>query len=130
MIVTTASASAMTVVGPGSERTRVSCLARRDLVAADCESFEHLRLSPGGTHHRAGRPETEAAWYVLRGPVVAEQRPDRAQHLADAGDLLLVPAGQDLDLQAGPLGAELLCLTLGARPAPRRRPLPRRRTRP
>ncbi|WP_405020041.1 hypothetical protein OHV05_27450 [Kitasatospora sp. NBC_00070] len=130
MIVTTASAAAMTVVGPGSERTRVSCLARRDLVAADCESFEHLRLSPGGGHHRAGRRATEAAWYVLRGPVVAEQHPDRAQHLADAGDLLLVPAGQDLDLKAGPLGAELLCLTLGAGPAPRRRPLPRRRTHP
>ncbi|MER5866018.1 hypothetical protein [Kitasatospora sp. NPDC002040] len=130
MIVTTASAAAMTVVGAGSERTRVLCLARRDLVTADCESFEHVRLSPGGTHHRTGRRETEAAWYVLRGPVLAEQRPHPAQHLADTGDLLLVPPGQDLDLVAGPLGAELLCLTLGAGPARRRRPPLRTRTRP
>ncbi|MFI5529585.1 hypothetical protein ACIA8O_13710 [Kitasatospora sp. NPDC051853] len=130
MIVTTASASAMTVVGPGSERVRVSCLARRDLVRADCESFEHLRLSPGATHLRPGRRETESAWFVLRGPVLADQHPGEAHHLADTGDLLLVPAGQELVLRAGPLGAELLCLTLGAARRPRRRPRLRKAVRP
>ncbi|MFJ8041787.1 hypothetical protein ACIRBX_14950 [Kitasatospora sp. NPDC096147] len=130
MIVTTASAAAMTVVGPGSARTRVSCLARRDLVRADCESFEHLRLSPGATHRRPGRRETEGAWYVLRGPVLADQHPGGARHLADAGDLLLVPAGQDLALRAGPLGAELLCLTLGTPARPKRRPRLRKAVRP
>ncbi|GAA2135501.1 hypothetical protein GCM10009760_14120 [Kitasatospora kazusensis] len=120
----------MVVVGPGTERTRVLCLSRRDLMHSDCEAFEHVRLSPGAHHLRAGRPDTEAAWYVLRGPVVAEQRPDRAQHLADRGDLLLVPPGQELDLLAGPLGAELLCLTLHAQEAAPKRPRTRRTTRP
>jgi len=117
MIVTTATASAMVVLGPGSERTRVSCLARRDLLRSPCEAFEHVRLSPGAHHRREGRPDAESAWYVLRGPVLAEQLPDLAQHLAAAADLLLVPRGQELRLQAGPLGAELLCLTLHATPA-------------
>ncbi len=130
MIVTTATASATVVVGPGSERTRVLCLSRRDLMRSDCEAFEHVRLSPGAHHHRSARPDTEAAWYVLRGPVVAEQHPEPAQHLADVGDLLLVPRGQDLDLQAGPLGAELLCLTLHTPAATPRRPRTRRTTRP
>ncbi|MDH6575362.1 hypothetical protein [Kitasatospora sp. MAP5-34] len=132
MIVTTVGASAMVVVGQGSERTRVLCLSRRDLMRSDCEAFEHVRLSPGAHHSRSGRPDTEAAWYVLRGPVVADQWPDRAQHLADNGDLLLVPRGQDLDLQAGPLGAELLCLTLHAEAAVAtpKRPRTRRTTRP
>ncbi|WP_441249282.1 hypothetical protein [Kitasatospora sp. McL0602] len=133
MIVTTATASAMVVLGRGSERTRVLCLARRDLLHSDCEAFEHVRLSPGAQHRRAARPGTETAWFVLRGPVVAEQSPDPVQHLADAGDLLLVGGGQDLDLQAGPLGAELLCLTLATAPAHRagaRQPRTRRTTRP
>lgn len=130
MIVTTASASAMVVLGPGSDQSRVLCLARRDLMRSACEAFEHVRLSPGAHHERSGRPGTETAWYVLRGPVLADQWPDRAQHLADSGDLLLVPAGQDLDLQAGPLGAELLCLTLHSRAAAARRPRTRRTTRP
>ncbi|GAA0690510.1 hypothetical protein GCM10010193_51080 [Kitasatospora atroaurantiaca] len=130
MIVTTASASAMVVLGPGSERTRVLCLARRDLLRSPCEAFEHVRLSPGAHHGRQGRPDAESAWYVLRGPVVAEQWPEPAQHLAADGDLLLVPRGHELRLQAGPLGAELLCLTLHAAPAAPRRLRARRTTRP
>ncbi|MER5636758.1 hypothetical protein ABT095_07380 [Kitasatospora sp. NPDC002227] len=132
MIVTTASASAMVVVGPGSERTRILTLARRDLLRSDCEAFEHVRLSPNAQLHRAARRGTETAWYVLRGPVLAVQGPDPVQHLTDTGDLLLVGRGQDLDLQAGPLGAELLCLTLGAGPArpATGRPSRRRSTRP
>lgn len=130
MIVTTANASAMVVVGPDHERTRVLCLSRRDLVHSGCEAFEHVRLGSDGSHRRRGRPDTEAAWFVLRGPVLAEQRPDQAQHLADAGDLLLVPPGQELQLRAGPLGAELLCLTLRPRTAASRRPRLHRRSRP
>ncbi|AUG80772.1 hypothetical protein CFP65_6104 [Kitasatospora sp. MMS16-BH015] len=135
MIVTTAGAAAMVVMGRGSERTRVRCLARRDLLHSECEAFEHVRLSPGGSHRRSGRRATETAWYVLRGPVLAVQGPDPVQHLADTGDLLLIGRGQDLDLAAGPLGAELLCLTIGAEPAlpvltAARRARPRRTDRP
>jgi len=132
MIVTTDTGSAAVILGPDGERTRVRCLARRDMLHSACTSFDHIRLSPGAHYEAPGRAGSEAAWYVLRGPLVAEQLPGRPTFLAAGGDLLLVPPGLDLHLCAGPLGAELLCLTLAPIPLPTptvRRPAvpPRRR---
>ncbi|WP_371500683.1 hypothetical protein OG871_28720 [Kitasatospora sp. NBC_00374] len=125
IVVTTATASAAVLVGPEGEYTRIRSLAQRAMVRSATESFEHLRLSPGAEHEHPGRADSESAWFVLRGPVLAEQLPHAAHHLAAEGDLLLAPAGRGLRLRAGPLGAELLCLALRTPVAPRR---PRRRT--
>jgi len=124
MIVTTDSGSAAVILGPGGMCVRVRCLARRDMLHSACASFDHVRLSPGARYEAAGRTDSEVAWYVLRGPLLVERCPEQPQYLAADRDLLLVPLGVDLRLQAGPLGAEALCLTL-APAAPRAAP-PRR----
>ncbi|MGW6913846.1 hypothetical protein ACWGB8_08495 [Kitasatospora sp. NPDC054939] len=131
MIVTTDSGSATVVLGPDGARVRVRGLARREMLASDCESFDHLRLSPGARHAATGRPDAETVWYVLRGPLLFGPDADCPEHLAAAGDLLLARRGCPLALQAGPLGAEVLRLTLAARRRglPPRRPAPAR-TRP
>ncbi|KJS62700.1 hypothetical protein [Streptomyces rubellomurinus] len=118
MIVTTDSGAAMIVLGPNGERVRVRALARRTMLASACETFDHLRLSPGAHHVIPGRPDTETVLHVLRGAAVVGQLSDAPVHLASDGDLLLARRGSPLHLEAGPLGAELLCLTLAV---PRRR---------
>ncbi|MGA5817465.1 hypothetical protein ACPC54_06355 [Kitasatospora sp. NPDC094028] len=118
MIVTTDTGSAMIVLGPNGERVRVRSLARRAMLASACESFDHLRLSPGAHHVIPGRPDTETVLHVLRGAAVVGRLPDVPDHLASDGDLLLARRGSPLHLEAGPLGAELLCLTLAV-PRPR-----------
>ncbi|MFJ9691094.1 hypothetical protein [Kitasatospora sp. NPDC101183] len=132
MIVTTDTGAAMILLGPGGERVRVRSLARRAMLASDCETFDHLRLSPGAHHVLPGRPDTETVLHVLRGAAVVGRTDDAPDHLASEGDLLLAPRGRELHLEAGPLGAELLCLVLAA---PRRKasaghPRPASRTRP
>ncbi|MFJ1702907.1 hypothetical protein [Kitasatospora sp. NPDC088346] len=122
IVVSTATASAAVLVGPEGEFTRIRTLAQRATVRSATESFDHLRLSPGAAHEHPGRADSESAWFVLRGPVLAEQLPDAAHHLAAAGDLLLAPAGRGLRLRAGPLGAELLCLALRTPGTTPRRP--------
>ncbi|MFF1905554.1 hypothetical protein [Kitasatospora sp. NPDC058218] len=136
MIVTTAAGSAAVILGPNGERIRLRCLARRSMIASACESFDHLRLSPGAHHTLPGRAEAEIVLHVLRGSFLVGQAADEPDHLAVDGDLLLARRGSPLHLEAGPLGAELLCLTLAvprraaaAREAPARRRTGRR-TRP
>ncbi|WP_033820576.1 hypothetical protein, partial [Kitasatospora sp. MBT63] len=127
IVVSTASASAAVLAGPDGEFIRVRPLAQRAVLRSATDSIDQLRLSPGAVHEHPGRPDGESVWFVLRGPVVAEQVPDGAQHLADRGDLLLAPAGRGLRLRSGPLGAELLCLALRATtPTPTPTPAPRR----
>jgi hypothetical protein len=99
-------------LGPGTQRVRTSCLARRGMLHSECEAIEHVRLSPGACFDLAGRDGTEAAWYVLRGRVALLACPDRPQRTLTEGDLLLAPTGRDVHLHGGPLGAELLCLTV------------------
>ncbi|MER7752080.1 hypothetical protein [Kitasatospora sp. NPDC097643] len=129
MIVTTDSGSAMVLLGPNSERVRVRSLARRSMLASACESFDHLRLSPGAHHVLTGRPDTETVLHVLRGAAVVGQLSGKPDYLASDGDLLLARRGHALHLEAGPLGVELLCLTLAAphRTAGTRAALARRR---
>ncbi|MBP0448325.1 hypothetical protein J5Y04_02005 [Kitasatospora sp. RG8] len=114
MIVTTASAAAAVILGPHGERIRLRCLARRSMLASACESFDHLRLSPGAHHVLPGQTETENVLYVLRGSLLVGRSPDEPAHLAVDGDLLLARRGTPLHLDAGPLGAELLGLALTA----------------
>ncbi|MFF2042638.1 hypothetical protein ACFVVX_19630 [Kitasatospora sp. NPDC058170] len=114
MIVTTDSGSAAVILGPHGERVRVRCLARQSMVASACESFDQLRLSPGAHHVLPGRGDAETVVYVLRGAVLAGEVADEPEYLASEGDLLLARRGHPLQLDAGPLGAELLCLTLTA----------------
>ncbi|MEV7025971.1 hypothetical protein [Kitasatospora sp. NPDC093558] len=112
MIVSAATASAAVILGPAGERVRIRCLARRSMLTSACESFDHLRLSPGAHHVLPGRADAETVLHVLRGAATVGQRTDEPDHLASDGDLLLAPRGRTLHLEAGPLGAELLCLTL------------------
>ncbi|MFF7636127.1 hypothetical protein ACFZB9_23710 [Kitasatospora sp. NPDC008050] len=119
MIITT-TAHPTVLLGPGSRRIRVRCLARRGMLHSETEAVDHVRLSPGACFDLTGREETEAAWYVLRGPVallpvrVGAATPSTAEgrQPLNRGDLLLAPRGELVHLHAGPFGAELLCLTL------------------
>ncbi|MGW3074224.1 hypothetical protein [Kitasatospora sp. NPDC001132] len=133
MIVTTDTGAAMVLIGPNGERVRIRSLARSPMLASACEAFDHLRLSPGAHHVLPGRPDTETVLHVLRGAAVVGRLSDEPEHLASEGDLLLARRGRALHLEAGPLGAELLCLTLavprhsaGTRAAPARRRATRR----
>ncbi|MFD7410798.1 pirin family protein [Kitasatospora purpeofusca] len=114
MIVTTATASATVLLGPNGERVRVRCLARRSMLTSACETFDHLRLSPGAQHALPGRPDGETVLFVVRGSLLVGRTADEPDHLAVDGDLLLAPRGCPLRLEAGPLGAEVLCLALDA----------------
>ncbi|MEE1787592.1 hypothetical protein PUR71_32500 [Streptomyces sp. SP17BM10] len=114
MIVSSATSSAAVILGPNGERVRVRCLARRDMLTSACESFDHVRLSPGARHVLPGRADPEAVLHVLRGTVTVGQQVEGPNHLASDGDLLLALRGRPLHLEAGPLGVELLCLTLAA----------------
>ncbi|MED7949885.1 hypothetical protein [Streptomyces sp. BE303] len=100
------------LLGPGTQRVRTRCLARRGMLHSECEAFEHVRLGPGACFDLAGRESTEAAWYVLRGPVALLDCPDLPLRLLDRGALVLAPHGESVHLHGGPLGAELLCLTV------------------
>lgn len=132
IIVTTDTGPATVVLGPDGTRVRVRSLARGPVLASTCESFDHLRLGPEARYAVTARAGAETVWYVLRGPLLAGELPDSPEHLATEGDLLLVRRGRGLHLAAGPLGAEVLCLTVGAgrrgappggrRTAPRTRP--------
>ncbi|GAA2819354.1 hypothetical protein RMN57_29300 [Kitasatospora sp. CM 4170] len=114
MIVTPASSAAAVILGPHGERVRLRCLARRSLMTAACESFDHLRLSPGARHALPGEAESETVLHVLRGSLLVGRTADEPVHLAADGDLLLARRSTPVRLEAGPLGAELLCLTLAA----------------
>ncbi|MFJ7244000.1 hypothetical protein ACIQWA_05060 [Kitasatospora sp. NPDC098652] len=112
MIVTTDTGSATVLLGPNGEQVRIRSLARRAMLTSACEAFDHLRLSPGAHHVLPGRPDAETVLHVLRGAAVIGQLADQPDHLASDGDLLLARKGCTLWIEAGPLGAELLCLTL------------------
>jgi hypothetical protein len=130
MIATTI-AGPTVLVGPGTERIRVRCLARRGMLHSETEAIDYVRLSPGACFDLVGREGTEAAWYVLRGPVALLQihgddcQLDGHERLLTRGDLVLAPRGEHLRLYGGPLGAELLCLTVTPRAESDRLP-PRR----
>ncbi|WP_051943405.1 pirin family protein [Streptacidiphilus rugosus] len=115
MIVTT-TAGPTTLVGPGRQRIRIRCLARRGMLHSETEAVDHVRLGPGAAFDLSGREGTEAAWYVLRGPVtLALGEPAAGRQALDRGDLVLAPHGERVRLLAGPLGAELLCLSVTPR---------------
>jgi hypothetical protein len=123
-MIATSSAGPTVLVGPGTERIRIRCLARRGMLHSETEAIDYVRLSPGACFDLVGRDGTEAAWYVLRGPVALSQ-PGNHERLLDRGDLVLAPRGDHLTLHGGPLGAELLCLTV--LPRARSEQLPPRR---
>ncbi|MFD0272945.1 hypothetical protein ACFVHB_03415 [Kitasatospora sp. NPDC127111] len=124
MIVASA-AGPQVLLGPGNQRIRTRCLARRGMLHSECEAVEHIRLGPGACYDLAGRDGTEAAWYVLRGTVAVIDCPEQPQRPLGRGALLLAPRGQDVHLHGGPFGAELLCVTV--LPADVSRRLPARR---
>jgi len=130
VIVTSAPAATSVAYGADGGRAELRPLAQPVLLRSRTEAFDHLRLPPDAHHTRPAGTTAETAWYVLRGPVLAEQLPSGAHLLAGTGDLLLIPRGSGVRLAAGPLGAELLSLTLDTPPARPRTAHPRRRTRP
>ncbi|WP_461012211.1 hypothetical protein, partial [Streptomyces capparidis] len=100
------------LLGHGTERIRIHCLARRGMLHSECEAFDRVGLSPGARFALVGREGTEAAWYVVRGTAAlsAGGSDNRPQRLGE-GSLVLAPRGEDVELEAGRYGAELLCLT-------------------
>ncbi|KUJ41301.1 hypothetical protein ACZ90_68190 [Streptomyces albus subsp. albus] len=129
MIVTTAERPAQ-LLGPGAEHVRIRCLARRGMLHSECEAVEHLRLGPHARYDLLGRAGTEAAWYVLHGTLTLDEpapggedgTPPRPRALLGEQSLILAPHGEEVRLHAGPLGAELLCLTLTPDAVTRRLP--------
>ncbi|WP_051966553.1 pirin family protein [Kitasatospora mediocidica] len=113
-MIVTGTARPTVLVGPGTHRIRIRCLARRGMLHSECEAFDHVRLSPAACYDLTGRDGTEAAWYVLRGSVALldEGLPQRPRRALVEGDLVLAPRGGEVHLHGGPLGAELLCLTV------------------
>ncbi|MDH6135578.1 hypothetical protein P3T37_004994 [Kitasatospora sp. MAA4] len=113
-MIVTDTARPTVLVGPGTHRIRIRCLARRGMLHSECEAFEHIRLSPAACYDLTGRDGTEAAWYVLRGPVALLDDSVRggSRRTLVEGDLVLAPHGREVHLHGGPLGAELLCLTV------------------
>ncbi|MFD9795400.1 hypothetical protein ACFWXK_31125 [Streptomyces sp. NPDC059070] len=95
----------------GQESIRIRTLARRGMLHSECEAVDVVGLAPHTHYDLVGRGGTEAAWYVLRGPLALHRTGARATALA-TGDLVLARTGQDVLLRAGPDGAELLCLTV------------------
>ncbi|WP_406206357.1 hypothetical protein OH807_32665 [Kitasatospora sp. NBC_01560] len=125
MIVTGAGGPRM-LLGPGHQRIRTRCLARRGMLHSECESVEHIRLGPGVCYDLVGRGGTEAVWYLLGGTVeVVDRSPGAPRRRLARGALLLAPCGRGVHLHGGPLGAELLCVTV--LPAELSRRLPARR---
>ncbi|GAA1938576.1 hypothetical protein [Kitasatospora viridis] len=130
-MIATTTAGPTVLVGPGTERIRVRCLARRGMLHSETEAVDYVRLSPGACYDLVGRDGVEAAWYVLRGPVALTQgaagdgQPDGHERMLTTGDLVLAPHAAQLRLHGGPLGAELLCLTVLPRASSDRLP-PRR----
>ncbi|MGF1427161.1 hypothetical protein [Kitasatospora sp. LaBMicrA B282] len=123
-MITTTVARPAVLVGRGTERIRIRCLARRGMLHSETEAVDHVRLSPGACYDLTGRGQSEAAWYVLRGPVALLG--SRGERTLVEGDLVLAPRGDRVHLHGGPFGAELLCLTLTPRATsdrlPARRP--------
>ncbi|GHG62033.1 cupin domain-containing protein [Streptomyces griseocarneus] len=97
----------------GREPLRIRCLARRGMLHSECEAVDRVSLAPHAHYDLVGRGGTEAAWYVLRGPLTARWTgaPPTTAVLGDR-DLVLARTAEDLTLRAGPEGAELLCLTV------------------
>lgn len=107
----------------GPDPLRVRCLARRGMLHSECEAVDRVSLAPHARYDLVGRDDTEAAWYVLSGPLTLHPpgAPPTGTPL-HSRDLLLAPTAQDVALRAGPLGAELLCLTLTPEAVARRLP--------
>ncbi|MFG2142964.1 hypothetical protein ACGFRG_02025 [Streptomyces sp. NPDC048696] len=102
---------------------RVRCLARRGMLHSECEAVDRVSLAPHAHYDLVGRSGTEAAWYVLRGPLTVHWPgvPATAAALGD-GALVLSRTAGDIALRAGPDGAELLCLTVTPSALTRRLP--------
>ncbi|MEV4433128.1 hypothetical protein [Streptomyces sp. NPDC049555] len=108
-MIVNASRHTTVLLAGGRAGVRIRCLARRGMLHSECEAVDRVGLAPHARYDLAGRAGTEAAWYVLRGPVTVTSI---ARNPLTDGDLLLAPRGEEVSLRAGPKGAELLCLTL------------------
>ncbi|MGP9022884.1 hypothetical protein ACT1U9_31335 [Streptomyces sp. BR1] len=97
----------------GRTPIRIRCLARRGMLHSECEAVDRVSLAPHAHYDLVGRAGTEAAWYVLGGPLTAHWpgAPATGTALGEGG-LILARTAQDITLRAGPDGAELLCLTV------------------
>ncbi|HSZ28533.1 MAG TPA: cupin domain-containing protein [Pseudonocardiaceae bacterium] len=113
MIVTNVTSPVRTLGAPG-ESIQWRSLARRGMLHSECESFDHVRLTPDTEFALRGRYATEQVWFVLRGTGEVTSGPGYATgHPVREGDLLLAPDGGDqLVLHAGLAGVDVLWLTV------------------
>ncbi|UQA56804.1 cupin domain-containing protein [Polyangium aurulentum] len=110
----------------GDEELRWRSLARRGMLHCECESFDYLRLSPGTKLALRGSEGTESAWLVVAGSGLLALQDDAAtRRLLRAGDLVLLPAGEEGRFIGGHGGLELLWLAVMPRDVSRAMP-PRR----
>ncbi|MEU6094314.1 cupin domain-containing protein [Streptomyces sp. NPDC047079] len=107
MIVTSPGTPTRALRPTGAPTSTWRCLARRGMLHSECESFDHVVLSPG-LLSRHDDPGVEQAVHVASGSATLRVR-DGSRQLR-AGDLVLVPTTSGAVLEAGPEGAELLVL--------------------
>jgi mannose-6-phosphate isomerase-like protein (cupin superfamily) len=97
----------------GGEEIRWRSLARRGMLHAECESFDHLRLAPGTEFALRGLEGTESAWFTVSGSGrLLGVGSASAVRVLSAGELVLLPEGQEGRLVSGDSGLELLWLTV------------------
>jgi hypothetical protein len=99
-----------------NEEVRWRSLARRGMLHSECESFDYVQLAPGTTFALRGQDGTESAWFVVAGAGVLVEAGASPRSLipraVTGGHLVLVPAGQAIELVAGDDGLQLLWLEL------------------
>lgn len=111
MIISTIEGASRTV--GGGEEIRWRSLARRGMLHCECESFDHVRLAPGTELALRGREGTEGAWFAVSGSgALLGPGPAHAGRALRAGDLVLLPAGEEGRLLGGDAGLELLWLAV------------------
>lgn len=108
MIITRTGAPA-TMGAPGEE-VRWHCLARRGMLHAECESFDHLRLPAGRIVEHDPDDGVEQAVLVVSGTAVV--REGARTRTLGPGRLALLGHGSPLALRAGDRGLEVLTLRL------------------
>lgn len=126
MIISSVDRTSRALGGGGEIRWR--SLARRGMLHCECESFDYVRLSPGAEIPLRGREGTEGAWFTLAGSGrLVEAGAAPAGRALRAGDLILLPDGEEGRLLGGDGGLELLWLAVMPRDVtqslPPRRPV-------
>jgi hypothetical protein len=92
----------------------ITCLARRGMLHAECEAYDHVALGPGEIFAPPGVHGTESALYIVSGAAQLLDHDEGAEGagVIRAGDVILCPLGTRPRLTAFGAGCALLWLQL------------------